>query len=159
MIVKNEDAKALIRVASIKEFGVHIVAEWEDGGSDAIDFSIHTQDDLIKEFPETCREDAKAFFEGKRDGIFVRRWTDAHNRKVIDKAYFRIDEADDEFYFPNEEITLEQHISMLPDEENDRLLQGLSDVLSGLGIGEGEAFKLLAEIEAIAIKKRSGCEG
>ena len=41
-------------------------------------------------------EDAKAFFEGKRDGIFVRRWTDAHNREVIDKAYFRIDGLPDE---------------------------------------------------------------
>ena len=49
-------------------------------------------------------------------------------------------------------MNVEERISEMPDDELDRLLQGLSDVLSGLDIGEAEAFKFLAEIEQIAIK-------
>lgn len=50
-------------------------------------------------------------------------------------------------------MNIEQRIIGMSDDELDRFLQGLSDVLSGTGIGEAEAFTLIAEIEAIAIKE------
>lgn len=50
-------------------------------------------------------------------------------------------------------IDIQKRIKAFPDAELDRLLQGLSDVLSTLDIGEAEAWDLLSEIEAIAIKE------
>ncbi|MDE0636194.1 MAG: hypothetical protein OXI43_10150 [Candidatus Poribacteria bacterium] len=49
-------------------------------------------------------------------------------------------------------VQVKKQINAMSDAELDKLLQGLSDVLSGLGIGEGEAFQFLSKIESIGIK-------
>ncbi len=46
---------------------------------------------------------------------------------------------------------LEKRFKTFPKSEMDRLLQGLSDVLSTVDIGEGAAFDFLAETESVAI--------
>lgn len=53
-------------------------------------------------------------------------------------------------------MNVEERINEMSEDELNRLLQGLSDVLSGLGIGEAEAFQFLAEIESIAINVKNG---
>ena len=71
-----------------ESFGVHIVAEWDDGGSDAVDLPIYTKQEFKSEFPEAESADIDAFFRGEQDGFVVRKWTDEHGRSVTDKAYF-----------------------------------------------------------------------
>ena len=50
-------------------------------------------------------------------------------------------------------MDIEKRISELSDAELARLLSALNFTLSGSTIGEAEAFRLLAEIEAKAIKE------
>lgn len=59
-------------------------------------------------------------------------------------------------------MRVKKQIDAMSDNELDKLLQGLSDVLSGLGIGEGEAFQFLSKIESIGItsyQKRKAYNG
>lgn len=71
-----------------ESFGVHIVAEWADGGSDAVDLPIYTKQAFKSKFPQANEMDIDAFFRGERDGFVVREWTDEHNRSVTDRVYF-----------------------------------------------------------------------
>ena len=50
-------------------------------------------------------------------------------------------------------MDIRKRIQDLSNEELDRLLSALKFTLSGSTIGETEAFRLLAEIEAVAIKE------
>lgn len=51
-------------------------------------------------------------------------------------------------------MDIKSRINAMSYDELEKLLQSLSDVLSGLNIGEGEAFKLLSEVELIAIQRK-----
>lgn len=73
---------------SIEKYGVHIVANWEDGGSDAVTDDIHTTDDFFKAYPDAISRDVFDFFAGIRDGITVRTWVDDHNRIATDTVYY-----------------------------------------------------------------------
>ncbi len=50
-------------------------------------------------------------------------------------------------------MNIEERIKAMSNEELGRLLKCLNFTLSGSECGESEAFKFLAEIEAIAIKE------
>ena len=52
-------------------------------------------------------------------------------------------------------MDVEKRIKALSDAELERLLRTLNFSLSGSTIGEAEAFTLMAEIEAIAIKEKN----
>ena len=82
-----------IRKVSIEHIGIHIVANWEDGGSDAvIEERIKTPDEFFEAYPTAISRDVFDFFAGIRDGIQVRTWIDDHNRVVCDTAYYFLDE-------------------------------------------------------------------
>ncbi len=174
------EIKAQIRVIAIKALGVHIVAEWEEGSSDAVDLPIYDVAEMLKRFPQMSNADAKAFFTGKCDGMIVRRWIDDQGRKAVDKAYFPCDEVDNEMSISTgdveitlmfDEITvdeilrkppkldIEKRLEAMPANELHKLLGSLSFSLSSLDVGEAEVFKLLAEIEASAIKVEKARKG
>lgn len=50
-------------------------------------------------------------------------------------------------------MNIQERIESFSDVDLRKFLQGLSDVLSTVDIGEGDAFQLLAEIESVAIKE------
>ena len=50
-------------------------------------------------------------------------------------------------------MNIEERIKAMSNEELERLLKCLNFTLSGSECGESQAFQLLAEIEAIAIKE------
>ena len=179
------EIKAMIRCEVIKSHGIHLVAEWEEGGSDALDLPIHSVSELIGEFPETSQEDAEAFFAGERDGFVIRRWTDEHGRKVVDTAYFptgeheerdgrsgamHISDDESEITLKYSEMTrseildsprsvnLLKAFEAMPDSELERFLQSISHPLSSLDLGERNAFKLMAEIEACGIMVKKARE-
>ena len=82
-----------IRQVTVTHLGVYIVANWEDGGSDAIiDERIKTPDEFFEAYPTAISRDVLDFFAGIRDGIQVRTWIDDHNRVVCDTAYYYLDE-------------------------------------------------------------------
>ena len=81
-----------IRKVSIKHIGVHLVANWEDGGSDADVLPIHSAVEMLQEFPTADRDQVQAFFAGIQDGIQVRTWIDEHNRLVCDTIYYQLEE-------------------------------------------------------------------
>lgn len=56
-------------------------------------------------------------------------------------------------------MNIEQRISNLSDDDIQRLLVTLNFALSGDSIGEGAAFDLIAEIEALAIKASEARNG
>ena len=93
-----------IRALSCKTIGVHIVAEWEDGGSDASDLSLYTAADFHRMFPDAPLADVLRFYEGKGDGFVVRIWTDEHGMKVTDRIYYCVDSPVDK---GNMKITVE----------------------------------------------------
>ena len=77
----------------IRKHGLHVVANWEGGGSDALDIPIHSLKELLDEYPETDKKEAKRFFNGEIDEIVIRTWTDDDHddEKVVDTAYWPID--------------------------------------------------------------------
>ena len=179
------EIKAMIRCEVIKADGIHLVANWENGGSDAVDEPIHTAEALLKAYPETKREDAEAFYAGKRDGFVIRHWTDEHGRKVVDTAYFptgeheerngrsgamHISDGESEISLNYSEMTrteildsprsvnLLKAFEAMPDSELERFLQSISHPLSSLDLGERNAFKLMAEIESCGIMVKKARE-
>ena len=48
-------------------------------------------------------------------------------------------------------MDIKARVRAMDDQELTRFVDSFDSVLSGTGIGEGEAFQLMAEIEAIAI--------
>lgn len=77
-----------IRELSCRYYGVNIVAEWEDGGSDAIDLPLYTIADFMRKFPQAKQQDVVNFYQGRADGFIVRKWYDEHDRLVTDKVYY-----------------------------------------------------------------------
>lgn len=51
-------------------------------------------------------------------------------------------------------MNIKERIESFSDVDLGKLLQGLSDVLSTVDIGEGDAWRLLSEIELVAIKEQ-----
>ena len=86
-LFKDEIIRSINRL-SIEKYGVHIVANWEDGGSDACPDDIHTTEDFLKAYPTANSRDVFDFMAGIRDGITVRTWVDDHNRLVCDTIYY-----------------------------------------------------------------------
>lgn len=91
----RDDILHAIRRVSIKHHGVHIVANWEDGGSDAFVDDIHSVETMLHRFPTANIVDVEEFMAGRRDGIRVRTWIDDHSRLVCDTAYYHLDEITD----------------------------------------------------------------
>ena len=87
----SESVKKCIRSLSCKYMGVHIVANWEDGSSDAVVLPLYRLQDFIREFPEAERRDVMNFYEGRRDGFVCRKWKDDNGDVVTDTAYYAMD--------------------------------------------------------------------
>ena len=82
------DLRCQMRKRSIAADGIHLVTEWETGGSDANNLQIHTAEKLLKEFPQTDPYDAQAFFDGIRDGFIIDRYEDNDGTPVKCLCYF-----------------------------------------------------------------------
>ena len=160
----SEKVLQTIRAESIVKYGVHSIVEWENGGSDAVDLPIHTKLDFRKEFPNVNTGDLTDFFDGKRDGFVVDRIADdARDGEMMTyKVYYCVQETDDSITILDNDgdIVIERFTEVKIDtmienwldaSELEKLLQGLSDILSGLGIGEADAWKLVCHIEEKAI--------
>ena len=81
---------------SCKYIGVHIVADWERGSSDAVVLPLYRKQDFIREFPEANESDVSAFYDGRRDGFVCRKWKDDNGEVVTDTAYFATDHRIDD---------------------------------------------------------------
>ena len=77
--------------AEIAKHGIHIVANWEDGGSDAVDLNIFNTKQLREEYPEISVEDADAFFAGTKNELESNPYFDRFDREVQDTIYHPID--------------------------------------------------------------------
>ena len=86
-----------IRKLSCEHIGIHIVAEWEDGGSDANELPLYTVADFMRSYPNADLQKVVNLYEGKGDNFVVRHWTDEHNRKVVDKVFYVLSEEGDAF--------------------------------------------------------------
>ena len=169
----KEHAKEIIRT-ELKEYGVHIVAAWDDGGSDAVDLAWHTPERLIEAYPEIKMEDAIAFYNADIDELKSDPYEDDLGRKVVDTIYHPvyhendgtiltireecddepIEETDDDIPFPEvtTEINLTRRLETMPIKELETFVNEIKFPLSGLGIGTADAWALMADIEAIAIE-------
>ena len=161
----SEKVLQVIRSESIKNYGVHSVAEWESGGSDAVTQCIHTKTDFRKEYPQAKTEDITDFFDGKRDGFVVDRQPDSKRdgEMITYRVYYCVQETPDGevTIFDNDgeivisrftEVDIDTRIAnWLNVDELQKLLKGLARILSSLDIGEDAAWKLLCHIETKAI--------
>ena len=84
-----------IRALSCQYIGVHLVATWDDGGSDANDLPLYTAADFIRQYPDADKNEVVTLYEGKGDGFIARQWTDEHNRKVVDRVFYVLSEDGD----------------------------------------------------------------
>ena len=168
----RHELEEYLRVLALKHIGFLIVAEWEEGGSDAINFDPMTLEEFFEEFDEAPKEDAKAFWEGKRESFILRHWTDEHGRRIKDTIWHMLHYGpdDNEMHIEDEKEVLTIHfnkeklkdikppievrIQTMSKRELEKLLTGLNYTLSGSEIGERDAFKLLAEIESLAIEAK-----
>lgn len=87
----QEKVKQHIMALSCKYIGVHIVANWEDGGSDAVVLPLYRVQDFIREFPYADKGDVIDLYEGRKDGFICRKWEDDNGNVVTDTAYFATD--------------------------------------------------------------------
>ena len=157
----SEKVLQVIRAESIRNYGIHSVAEWDEGGSDAVDLPIHTKAEFRKEFPKAKTEDVTDFFDGKRDGFVADydsekgiTYTIYHCVDVAEDGEVVIHDADGEIVIARDsgEVPIEIMIANWLDvEELNKLCQGLARILSSLDIGEKEAWKLVCHIESKAI--------
>lgn len=175
----TEKVRQAIRKLAIKEGGVHIVAEWKSGGSDAHDLPIYTKEELIKEFPNTKPEDAEAFFNGERDGFVIATWKDSHhnNEEVTDTAWYPMfsENEDGSLFIENDneavdisfrtiftrdilidnQYNAKKRIKKLSDDDLEKLMTSLRMSLSSPDLGEKGAWDLLVDIEKVAIKENN----
>lgn len=95
----KQEIEAYIRILTIKHFGVHIVSEWQRGGSDARDMKIHTEEKLLEAFPEAPRENVKAFFQGLEEGFIIEERRDSYNSPIRDRLWYpNTDKIGDNIY-------------------------------------------------------------
>lgn len=87
----SEVLKQDIRKLSLKYMGVHIVANWEDGSSDAVVLPLYTKEAFMREFPESNQKDVLSFYDGRDDGFECRKWKDDLGNIVTDTAYYAFD--------------------------------------------------------------------
>lgn len=73
---------------SIQRYGLIVVANWADGGSDANVVEIYTAEAFMMEYPQARRDEVESLFEGRRDGFPIRTWVDDNDRIVCDSVYF-----------------------------------------------------------------------
>ena len=77
---------------SCEYVGVVIVAEWADGGSDAMTLPLYSATDFHREFPDVAElSQVLDFYKGKGDGFIVRKWKDDNGRDVTDKVFYPSD--------------------------------------------------------------------
>ena len=85
---------------AISEYGILLVADWEGGGSDAVNFDIYNEADFWKEFPKSDPEiianpdEVKRFFAGELHDFRVRWWIDG-NQVVTDTIHVPSDLYED----------------------------------------------------------------
>lgn len=161
----SEKVLQVIRQESIVNYGVHSVAEWESGGSDAVDLCIHTIADFKKEFPNAKENDVIDFFAGERDGFVVDKIADdERDGEIITyTVYYCVSVFDDHICIldadgdifverDNGEVDIDTRIAnWLDASELEKVCKGLARILSGLDIGESDAWKLICHIESKAV--------
>ena len=95
--------------------------------------------DLIEEFPRLEREDGNL-----SHGLLVGK--DEHGHEIMIVCSLEVSKAPPR-ETDSDAFDFMKALSEMPRAERDRLLRGVSDVLSGLDIGENEAFDFLAKLE------------
>ena len=81
---------------SIERYGLIVVANWADGGSDANVVEIHTPDEFLIQYPAANKQEVDMLFSGRRDGFPIRLWTDEQGRIVSDRIYYAGDLAEED---------------------------------------------------------------
>ena len=77
--------------AEIAKHGIHIVANWKSGESDALDLNIFNTKQLREQYPEISVEDADAFFAGTKNELKSNPYFDDLSREVQYTIYHPLD--------------------------------------------------------------------
>lgn len=86
-VLRNELVRLFYKL-SCEYYGVHIVAEWADGGSDSNIIPLYDADAFLREFPDADKQKVLDFYEGKGDEFEVRRWRDDCGTEVVDTVFY-----------------------------------------------------------------------